>query len=58
MGVDSTVILAILHIPTVLSNQASNTVIRGFSGTSLGTKLEVEISTDSLLDTVKTVNPV
>ena len=50
MGVDGQVTLSILHIPTVVSNRSGDTVIRGFSGTSLGTKLEVDIITDSLLD--------
>ena len=55
--VDRTGILEILHILIDVSNQASNTAIRGFSGTSLGTKLEVKISIDSILDTVTMVEP-
>ena len=39
MGVDSQVTLSILHAPTVVSNRDGDTVIRGFYGTSLGTKL-------------------
>ena len=57
-GIDGTGILTILHIPTVVSNRASDTVIRCFSGTSLGTKLEVDLSTDSLLDAITMVEPV
>ena len=56
--VDSTGILSILHIPTDVSNGAGSNVIRGFSGTSLGTKFEVEISTDSLLGTATMEDPV
>ena len=58
MDIDSTVTLSILHIPTVVFNQCGNTVIIGFSSKSLVTKLEVNISTDSLLDTVTRVDPV
>ena len=44
MGVDSQGILSILHILTVVSNREGDTTIRSFSGTSLRTKLEVDIS--------------
>ena len=58
MGVDSLGTLPILHIPTVVSNRYGYTVIIGFSGTYLGTKFEVGIGKESLLDTTTTVEPV
>ena len=54
MDVDIQGTLSILHIPTVVSNNDGDTFIRVFYATSLGTKLEVEISTYSLLDTATT----
>ena len=58
MDFDRTGTLSILHIPKFIYNKDSDTIVRVFSGTSLGTKLEVDISTDSLLDTVTTVEVV
>ena len=54
MGVDSQGTLYILHIPTAVSKKDGDTVIRGFSSTSMVTKLEFGISTNSLLDTITT----
>ena len=51
MGVYSQGTLSIVHMPTVVFNKDGDTVIRGISGTSLVTKLEVDIITDSILDT-------
>ena len=48
--------LSIIYIPTFVSNRASDTFIRCFCGASLGTKLEVDINTDSLLETASTVD--
>ena len=42
MGVEILGHLSIHYIHTVVSNREGNTYIRGFSGTSLGTKLEVD----------------
>ena len=56
MGVDVKGILSILHIPTVVKNRDRDTVIRGFYGTSLGSKIEFYFSTDSLLETVTTAD--
>ena len=54
MGVDSQCTISILHIPTLVSSRAGDNFTRAFSGTSLGTALEVDISIDSLLDTITT----
>ena len=50
VGADNQSTLSIFHIPTVVSNSKADIFIRGFSGASLGTKLEVEMSQNSLLD--------
>ena len=42
----------------VVSNRKGDTVIRGSSSASLGTKLEVEISKNYLLGTTTTASPV
>ena len=49
--------MSIVHIPAVVKNREGDTVIRGFSSTSLLNKLEVDINTDSLLNTVTKVEP-
>ena len=48
----------IVHLPTVVTNPKGETIIRSYHRLSLGAKLEVEISQDGLLDTVRTANPV
>ena len=57
MYVENTGFLAILHIPIVITNRDGSTVVRGFSGTSLVSHLEVDIRTDSFLGTVTTTDP-
>ena len=57
MGADIMSLTTIIHLPTVVTNSKGNTLITGHLGLSLGTKLEVEISQDFLLDTVATTNP-
>ena len=58
MDVDSQCNLSILHVSTVVTNGSGDTFIKGFFGTSLGIKLEVDISTCSLMNTVNMVEPV
>ena len=48
----------ILHLPTMVENAKGDTVIRGFYGTSLRAKIEVEVNTDFLLDMVSTVETI
>ena len=50
VGADNQSTLSIFHVPTVVSNSKADIFIRGFSGASLGTKLEAEMSQNSLLD--------
>ena len=56
MDVDSQGTLSILRISTIVSNNKCGIFIRVFSGPSLETKLEVEISKNSLLDAVTTAS--
>ena len=57
MGAGMMSLTTIMHLPTVVTHSKGETVVRGCLGLSLGTKLEVEISQDFLLDTVTTANP-
>ena len=50
--------VTIIHLPTIEENAKGDAVVRGFQGTSLGVKLEVEVSTDFLSDMVATVEPI
>ena len=47
----------IIHLPTVVTKSKGETIVRFYLRLSLGTKLEVEISQDFLLDTVNTASP-
>ena len=58
MGVDSTCMLTILHVPTAVTNQTGSTMIRGFSGMFLVSNLEIDTSIEYLLDTTTTADPV
>ena len=47
----------ILHLPTIVEKSKGETIIRGYYGTSLSRKVEVEFSIDFLLDIVSTTAP-
>ena len=44
--------MQIIHLPTIVTNAKDDNIIRGYSGTSLHGKQEVDFSTDYLLDMV------
>ena len=48
----------ILHLPTIVENAKGETIVRGYHGTSLSRKVEVEFSIDFLLDIVATAVPI
>ena len=48
----------ILHLLTIVEKAKGETIIRGYYGTSLSSKVEVEFSIDFLLDIVATAAPI
>ena len=57
MGTGIMLLTTIIHLPKVVANSKGKTIIRGYMGLSLGTRLEVEINQDFLIEIVITANP-